>query len=137
MPDPHTRLVILDDDVQVRKAMTRLFEMLKYHVRAYASADDFLRTLNGDEPECLIADLQMPAMTALELLSRLRQIGRPIPTIIMTGFDEPNMRENCLDAGATAYFLKPVRKQTLVAAVDDAIKDNPGGRASNHGFMRR
>jgi FixJ family two-component response regulator len=137
MPGSRIKLVILDDDVQVRKALMRLFEMLKYNVRSYASAGDFLRTLNGDEPECLIADLQMPVMTGLELLSHLRQIGRHIPTIIMTGFDEPNMRENCLDAGAAAYFLKPVRKQTLVAAVDDAIRDSLGGRTPSHDFMGR
>ena len=101
----------------------RLFDIPTYEVRAYASPRDFLRTLNSDEPECLVVDLQMPAMTGLELLAHLHQIGRPIPTIIMTGFDKPNLQQYCLDAGAAAYFLKPVYRQALIAAIDGAIRD--------------
>jgi CheY-like chemotaxis protein len=60
-------------------------------------------------------------MTGLELLLHLRQIGRSIPIIIMTGFDRPKLRETCLQAGASAYLLKPIDRQALVAAVDEAI----------------
>jgi FixJ family two-component response regulator len=121
MPYVCPTIAILDDDCQVRIALARFFEAIDCEVSGYADAGEFLRTLSGDEPKCLIADLQMPAMTGLELLTHLKRIGRPIPTIIMTGFDEPKMRERCLVAGAAAYLLKPVRGNDLVTAVTKAI----------------
>lgn len=121
MPETSTNIAILDDDAHVRKALLRLLETLQYKASAYASAGEFLHTLDSNEPECMVVDMQMPAMTGLELLSHLRQIGRDIPIIIMTGFDQPNLREICLDAGASAYLLKPIDKHALVAAVDEAI----------------
>jgi FixJ family two-component response regulator len=114
------KIAILDDDCQVRIALVRFFEALDCDVAAYVDAREFLGTLNGDKPKCLIADLQMPIMSGLELLAHLKEIGRPIPTIILTGFDEPNMRERCLNAGASAFLLKPVRGNDLLMAMVEA-----------------
>lgn len=118
----YTQIAILDDDALVRKSLMRLFETSRYQVRAYASVGDFLATLDQNMPECIVADLQMPNMTGLELLSYLKRGRIDIPTIIITAFDEPTTRAQCISAGASAYLLKPVRKTALIAAIDDAIK---------------
>ena len=113
---------LVDDDASVRKALVRLFETSRYQAKAYASVGDFLATLDQNMPECIVADLQMPNMTGLELLSYLKRGRIDIPTIIITAFDEPTTRAQCISAGAAAYLLKPVRKTALIAAIDDAIK---------------
>jgi len=122
MATRYVQVAILDDDASVRKALVRLFETSRYQVKAYASAGDFLATLDQNMPECIVADLQMPNMTGLELLSYLKRGRIDIPTIIITAFDEPTTRAQCISAGASAYLLKPVRKTALIAAIDDAIK---------------
>lgn len=118
----YAQVAILDDDASVRKALVRLFETSRYQVKAYASVEDFLATLDRNMPECIVADLQMPYMTGLELVSYLKRGRIDIPTIIITAFDEPTTRAQCISAGASAYLLKPVRKTALIAAIDDAIK---------------
>jgi two-component system, LuxR family, response regulator FixJ len=82
--------------------------------------------LDGGEVEGrLIADLQMPEMTGLELQLALARRGVQIP-IIITAHDEAGMRERCRSAGAIAYMAKPVSDTSLFAAIDAAGK-RPGG----------
>ena len=82
----YAQVAILDDDASVRKALVRLFETSRYQAKAYASVGDFLATLDQNMPECIVADLQMPNMTGLELLSYLGRGRIDIPTIIITAF---------------------------------------------------
>ena len=100
----------------------RLFETSRYQAKAYASVGEFLAALDQNMPECIVADLQMPYTTGLELLSYLRRTRIDIPTIIITAFDESTTREQCISAGASAYLLKPIRKTALIAAIDDVIR---------------
>jgi DNA-binding NarL/FixJ family response regulator len=76
-------------------------------------------------PDCLIADLQMPEMTGLELQFVLARRGVQIP-IIITAHDEAGMRERCKSAGAIAYPAKPVSDTSLFAAIDSADKRSGG-----------
>jgi FixJ family two-component response regulator len=74
--------------------------------------------LDGGEVEGrLIADLQMPEMTGLELQLALARRGVQIPIIIITAHDEAGMRERCKSAGAIAYLAKPVSDTSLFAAI--------------------
>ena len=86
------------------------------------SAPQFLAALPEGLPDCLIADLQMPEMTGLELQLTLARRGVQIPTIIITAHDEAGMRERCKSAGAIAYLAKPVSDTSLFAAIDSAAK---------------
>jgi FixJ family two-component response regulator len=63
----------------------------------------------------------MPTMTGLQLHKHLRQVGIQIPMIIMTAHDEPKIRERCMNAGTSAFLPKPIRKWTLLAAIERAI----------------
>jgi FixJ family two-component response regulator len=91
-----------------------------FATKTYISAPQFLASLPEGLPDCLIADLQMPEMTGLELQLDLARRGVQIPTIIITAHDEAGMRERCKSAGAIAYLSKPVHDALLFAAIDDA-----------------
>jgi FixJ family two-component response regulator len=114
-------IAVLDDDASVRGALMNLFATTAYKAKAYSSAEEFLAVLNGERPHCLLADFQMPKMTGLQLHIHLRQIGIQIPIIIMTAHDEPKIREICMNAGTSAFLPKPIRKRTLLAAIEQAI----------------
>ena len=107
-------IAIVDDDPSVLKALARLLGTRSFATKTYLSAPQFLAALPEALPDCLIADLQMPEMTGLELQLNLARRGVQIPTIIITAHDEAGMRERCTSAGAIAYLPKPVQRHVAV-----------------------
>ena len=71
-------IAIVDDDYSVREALTSLVRSLGYTAMAFECADDLLKA-NRRRVSCMIADVQMPGMTGLELYNRLVASGEPIP----------------------------------------------------------
>jgi FixJ family two-component response regulator len=122
MRKSNRRIAVVDDDASVRKALIRVLETSSYQVQSFKSAHELLSGLSNGLPECMIVDLQMPHMTGLELQHHLARGGINIPTIVITAHDEPGTRERCIAAGAAAYLLKPIRKATLLTAIDRAIE---------------
>jgi FixJ family two-component response regulator len=125
MAQPKPRIAVVDDDVAVGKALKRLLETSSYKVQTFVSAGEFIGALRDFIPACMIVDLQMPNMTALDLQRHLTRDGINIPTIVMTAHDEPGVKDRCIAAGATAYLLKPLRKAILLAAIETAIGMSP------------
>jgi FixJ family two-component response regulator len=119
-------IAIVDDDPSVLKALARLLGTRSFATKTYLSAPQFLASLQDGLPDCLIADLQMPEMTGLELQLNLARRGVQIPTIIITAHDEAGMRERCKSAGAMAYLSKPVGDTALFAAIESAVKRAAG-----------
>ena len=115
-------IAIVDDDPSVLKALARLLSSRSFVAKTYPSGRQFLDSLTEGMPDCLIADLQMPGMTGLELQLNLAGRGVKIPTIIITAHDEAGMRERCKAAGAVAYLSKPVQDTSLFDAIDAANK---------------
>ncbi|MEJ0077842.1 MAG: response regulator [Alphaproteobacteria bacterium] len=113
-------IAIVDDDPSVLKALARMLKARALEPRTFGSAREFLASLPKELPECLIADLQMPEMTGLELQHSLNREGIQIPTIIITAHHETGVRNRCEAAGAVAFLAKPVQDTTLLAAIDDA-----------------
>jgi FixJ family two-component response regulator len=113
-------IAIVDDDPSVLRALARLLRAHAIEARTYTSAREFLTALPDGLPECLIVDLQMPAMTGLELQRYLTRKGILIPTIVITAHNEAGARERCESAGAAAFLSKPLQDTSLLAAIDNA-----------------
>src|SRR6185436_15918227 len=82
-------IAIIDDDAPVGRALARLIRAHSYSVQVYGSAREFLDTVKGHTPACLIIDLQMEEMTGLQLVHHLADMGLRIPAIFVTARDEP------------------------------------------------
>lgn len=119
-------IAIVDDDPFVLKALARMLRARGLEPRTFGSAREFLASLPNELPECLIADLQMPEMTGLELQHTLYREGFRIPTIIITAHYETGVRKRCEAAGAVAFLAKPVQDTALLAAINDAATRHPG-----------
>lgn len=120
MEDCSAVIAVVDDDPSVLRALARLLRTRSYAPRTFSSAAQFLDSLSEGLPHCLIADLQMPEMTGLDLQQALASKGIQIPTIIITAHDHAEMRELCESAGAIAYLAKPVHDASLFAAIEAA-----------------
>jgi FixJ family two-component response regulator len=115
---PH--IAVVDDDAPVLKALTRLLRARAFNAVAYGSAQEFLAALPNGPPDCLILDLQMPEMTGLELLQRLKQEGIRIPTIVITAHGDVDALKHCMSAGAIGFLTKPLQDTSLFAAIEAA-----------------
>jgi FixJ family two-component response regulator len=124
MATPAARIAIVDDDASVRKALARLLSASSFDIKSYGSARDFLESLKAGKPDCLVVDLHMPELTGFDLQRQLVRIGINIPTIVITGYNEPGLRERCQSAGAAAFLLKPVDGSTLIGSINAATGRN-------------
>lgn len=120
------RVAIVDDDESVRRALQRLLRVSDLDADTFASAEDFLASLQQTAlPDCLVIDLHMPGTSGLDLQRRLLQAGLRLPIVVITGHDVPGMRARCLAAGATAYLRKPLEAKTMLAAIHAALRSIP------------
>jgi FixJ family two-component response regulator len=116
---------VVDDDPHVRAAMNNLLKSRGYVVHTFASAEEFLRSAERDDTSCVIADIQMPVVSGLELLAHTRAQGSAIPFIFITGFPEDGVRDRALKAGATCFLAKPFAGSALIRCLETAL-EGPG-----------
>jgi FixJ family two-component response regulator len=118
----HSVISVVDDDASVRVALNNLLSSQGYMVHTFASAEEFLRSAHLDESSCVIADVQMPIMSGLDLLTHMRTKGFSAPFILITAFPEESIRARALKAGATCFLAKPFAAPTLITCVETALK---------------
>jgi FixJ family two-component response regulator len=104
---------IVEDDRFFRESMRMLMESLGHNVKSFPSAADFLASPRLVETTCLIAEVQMPAMTGIELYRHLIATGRAIPTILVTAYPDEEARALALREGVICYLRKPVDDELL------------------------
>jgi FixJ family two-component response regulator len=122
-----TLISIVDDDQDFRDALTSLIRSYGYRARAFSSATAFLASRNICNTFCLISDIYMPAMTGIELYSRLVESGHAIPTILVTANPDDGVRARALSAGVICYLSKPFDADELLACIRAALgRANPG-----------
>ena len=113
---------IIDDDASVRAATNRLVRSLGYVAFTFASADEFLRSPQLRDSSCVIADVQMPGMSGVDMQSLLRAQGCRLPIIFITAFPDESVRARALDAGAVCFLTKPFDGPTLIRYLDAALE---------------
>jgi len=100
VPKTKPQISVVDDDQSMREAVRGLMKSLGYTTEAFASAEEFLNSRQVPRTSCLIADVQMPGMTGLELHRHLVASGKTIPTILITAYPDDSARERALGDGA-------------------------------------
>jgi FixJ family two-component response regulator len=118
-------IAIVDDDAGVRSSLASLVRSLGYEAHTYESGVDFLRQPPGDDPACMIADMQMPVVTGDELQARLVASGRRFPIIFMTAFPKESIRAQVMAAGAHCYLSKPSTGDEIVRCLEEALTGAP------------
>jgi FixJ family two-component response regulator len=120
-------IAIIDDDASVRATTDSLVRSLGYAVYTFASAEELLRSNRLDDLSCLIADVQMPGMSGVELQAHLLAQGYHVPFIFFTAFPDEQIRAQALRAGAICYLTKPFDGDSLVQGLQVALKKHDGG----------
>ena len=125
-----TLISIVEDDQLFRESMRKLMTSLGYTVEAFPSAADFLASPLLTSTACLVADVQMPGMTGIELHKQLVEAGHAIPTILVTAYPNEVARNRALKDGVVCYLPKPVDDDHLKRCLRSALQS--GKPAEQH-----
>ena len=112
---------VVDDDESVRESIVGLMRSVGFVVRAFASAEEFLKS-DLNDTGCLILDVRMPGMDGMELHRHLLASHCEIPVIFITAHvSEEELRSRALANGAVDYLIKPLSEDELLNAVHRAL----------------
>ena len=85
-----------------------------------------MRSTHLNDTSCVIADVQMPVMSGVELLTLMRTQGHRVPFIFITAFPDESVRARALKAGAICFLAKPFAAPALISCVETALKRHCG-----------
>src|ERR1700719_1866736 len=114
-------IAIVDDDQSFREALQSLLTLIGFRTAIFASARNFLDSPQFPNVSCAILDVSMPGMDGLELQQHLVATHR-IPVIFITDVRDARTREQALRAGAVSFLNKPFSEETLIDALNSALR---------------
>ncbi|MEI6084749.1 MAG: response regulator [Verrucomicrobiota bacterium] len=122
-PSPAATILLVDDDVELLKALTKVLEKENYAIVALPDATTALRHVNTTKQrfDLVITDVSMPGMKGTTLLSAFKTAFPKIPVIVITAFADWGQYMEALREGAFEYLYKPIDKSDLLAAVRRAL----------------
>jgi CheY-like chemotaxis protein len=111
------RVLIVDDDRDVRELLVETFQLAGFEVLAAANGLEALLSVKRERPDAVVLDLMMPRLGGVEALKRIRSYNPGIRVLVVTGNVDPELQRQATAAGAAGVFTKPVSAATLVAAL--------------------
>ena len=115
-------ILVIDDDISVRRGITRLLGSAGYRTETFASADEFLARPAPACPSCVVLDIGMPGLDGLELQERMEEGGRHLPIVFVTGRGDVPSSVRAMKRGAVDFLLKPFTADQLLGAVHVALE---------------
>jgi len=117
------KVVVVDDDEDVRTALRRLLRSMGHDVRLFASAEEYEDC--PADADCMILDLRLPGLNGFELRERLRLRGSLIPIVFITGDGGPTPGDSAAHAD-TPSLAKPFNDSDLLVAITRAVSSCAG-----------
>jgi FixJ family two-component response regulator len=112
---------VVDDDASMRVALDRMFRSAGFAVKTFDSPTAFLSHNHDAVPCCAVLDLRMPALDGLALQARLREAGRMLPVVFITGHGDVPTSVRAMKSGAIDFIEKPFENEDLIAAVRQGL----------------
>ena len=116
-PDRRKRILLVEDDAAVRRALQLLFAANGYDVRAYSSSDGLASDAEALQAACLVADLVLPGPDAIKLLEQLRTAGWSGKAVLISGHLRNGSGAMAKAAGFDAVLAKPIASGQLLGDV--------------------
>ena len=116
-------LLIVEDDLQLKRALTVNLEARNYQINTVGTGEEALKALAVTEPDVLILDLGLPDIDGVDLIVQIRQTSR-IPIIVLSARDREIEKVRALDSGADDYVTKPFGIDELLARLRVILRRN-------------
>jgi FixJ family two-component response regulator len=111
---------IVDDDASVRDSLSLMLSLQGYATATFASAEDFLHSLQPDWRGCVVADIRMPGMSGLELQESLRSRHPRLAVIVVTAHGDVAAARRAFLSDAVDFIEKPFDPDQIICAVEKA-----------------
>ena len=115
------RVFIVDDEPEIREALSLLLSTAGVATEEYASAEGFWENAPHGEPYCVLLDNRLPGLSGLELLPRLVERSKGAAVVMMTGHGDIPTAVQAMKLGAYHFTEKPFDAETLLGVVEDAL----------------
>ena len=115
------RILIIEDEENVREALCSALETVDYEVGAAADGAEGLACFQAEQWDLVLLDYRMPGKSGLEVLAALRELDASTPVIMVTGVDTVEMGAEALGAGARGFLTKPISVTELRELVTEAL----------------
>ena len=113
-PSPAGTVFVVDDDASFRRAVCRLLRAAGHQVTPFASASEFVQSLPVTGPGCVVADLQMPGLSGLDLQAALARSSNPLPVLFLTGHGDIPTSVHAMRLGAEDFLTKSAPRDALL-----------------------
>jgi DNA-binding NtrC family response regulator len=122
MPQDTTPFIlVVDDDKEIRCALTRIFSKEGYQVASAANGEEALALFYKNNFNLVITDLRMPGIGGLELLKKIKKDKPETVVIILTAFCDEITYTDMKALGVYTYLCKPIKKNEMLTAVQRAL----------------
>ena len=122
------KIAVIEDDTLIRDMVRFRLEKNGYVVRAFPTAESFMKNMQADVYDLLILDIVLPGMQGVEMLTQIRHLGNTTPALILTVKDEIPARLRAFRGGADDFMVKPFNFDELLARVRAIIRRSQGQR---------
>jgi DNA-binding NtrC family response regulator len=117
-----SRIVVVDDELNIREALVTLLEKKQYQVRGAGSAEEAMKELEAATADLILTDLKMPGMGGMEFVRQLKERWPEIEVLVMTAFGSIETAVESMRCGAYDYITKPIDRERLAVVVDKALE---------------
>jgi FixJ family two-component response regulator len=117
-----TTIAVVEDDAGVRTALEQLLRSAGYHAMTFESAEAFLAHSDREAVDCLIADINLPGMSGVELVKRLGINGQRLPAVLITGRRDPATMELARQVAEVPRLYKPFSDDALFDVIGRAMQ---------------
>lgn len=132
MNDKKFKVIIVDDDREMREMLALALRQEGFEVAQAANGLRLISTLHVDRPDVILMDVNMSWIDGFELCRAVRksQEFNQIPVVFVSARAAQSDVQRGLDAGASAYFTKPVELDILIGRIRQLAADAPTGAAT-------
>ena len=118
------KILVVEDDLSVLEIVSQTLQAENYQVKKATSADEAIEKLKSYRPHLVLTDNDMPGLSGLEMLKRLRQEQNYVTLIFLSARTDSQFVTDALKSGADDYIRKPFRLNELSARVEVALRNN-------------
>ena len=120
--DPRETVLVVDDEVNIRKVLSTLLKRAGYSVVTAADGSEALEALAAEAISVVVSDVKMPRTDGMELLRRVRKEWPDVPVILITAFGTVDLAVEAIKAGAFDFVTKPFDRTELRQVIDKAAR---------------
>jgi two-component system alkaline phosphatase synthesis response regulator PhoP len=121
-PQPMGRILVVEDDPSVQKALKRLFETEGYTVEVQANGQSALESFHAAPPAVIILDLRLPKLSGSDLCKEVKAEAPTLPIVVLSATSDVSDKVLLLELGADDYVTKPFSPRELLARVRAALR---------------